>query len=73
MIKLAYSQEYQHTAEKLKTARLDIGLTQVDVAKKLRKPQSYLSKVEAGEQRIDVIELKKFAEFYKKPIHYFLD
>lgn len=73
MAKKADLQEYQHIVERLKTARLDVGLTQVDVSTKLQKPQSYVSKVEAGEQRIDVIELKKFAQLYKKSITYFLE
>lgn len=73
MAKKADLQEYQHIVERLKTARLDVGLTQVDVSAKLQKPQSYVSKVEAGEQRIDIIELKKFAHLYKKSITYFLE
>ena len=66
------SKEYGVIIEKLQQARLDIGLTQVDVAKKLKRPQSYVSKCEAGEQRIDILELKKFAELYKKDVGYFL-
>jgi uncharacterized protein Yka (UPF0111/DUF47 family) len=42
------------------------------VAKKLKKTQSYISKVEAGEQRIDFIELKVFAHLYKKDLNYFI-
>jgi len=38
------------------------------MAKKLKKPQSYISKVETGEQRIDVIELKEFARIYKTTV-----
>ena len=49
-----------------------MGLTQVQVAKKLGKPQSYVSKVESNERRIDVIELKTFAKIYKRSIQYFI-
>ncbi|MBI5306663.1 helix-turn-helix domain-containing protein, partial [Candidatus Wolfebacteria bacterium] len=38
----------------------------------LKKPQSYISKVETGEQRIDVIELKLFADLYKKDLNFFI-
>ena len=66
------TKEYQDFAEKLRKARLEAGLTQVEAAKKLKRPQSYISKSEAGEQRLDVLELKKFAALYKKDINYFV-
>jgi transcriptional regulator with XRE-family HTH domain len=37
-------------------ARKKAGLTQQDVAKRLRKPQSFVAKYEGGERRIDVVE-----------------
>ena len=67
-----YSSRYQKFLEKLKQARLDAGLSQVEVAEKLDKPQSYVSKCESGERRVDVVELQDFAEIYKKPIEFFL-
>lgn len=42
------------------SARRDAGLTQAEVAAALRKPQSYVSKVESGERRIDMVELLDF-------------
>ncbi|MBU4299426.1 helix-turn-helix domain-containing protein [Patescibacteria group bacterium] len=38
----------------------------------LHPPQSYVSKIESGERRLDVAEVKKFTEIYKKPADYFL-
>lgn len=72
MVKSIRTKEYQNFAGKLKRARLEAGLTQVQVSKKLKCPQSYVSKVEAGEQRLDIVELKKFAELYKKDLRYFI-
>ncbi len=66
------TKEYQNFALKLKNARLEAGLTQVEAAKKLKRPQSYISKSEAGEQRLDIVEIKKFADLYKKEIGYFI-
>ena len=66
------TKEYSDFVGKLRKARADADLTQVQVAKKLKRPQSYVSKAESGEQRLDVIELKKFAKLYKKSINYFL-
>jgi transcriptional regulator with XRE-family HTH domain len=37
-------------------ARKTAGLTQHDVAAGLKRPQSFVSKVEQGERRLDVIE-----------------
>jgi transcriptional regulator with XRE-family HTH domain len=47
-------------------------LIQIEVAKKLRKPQSFVSKVERGERRLDVVELEMFAKLYKKDLNKFL-
>ena len=47
------------------------GLTQVDASKKL-KNQSYLSKIERGERKIEAIELGDFAKIYNKEINYFI-
>jgi len=72
MKKTIHKQEYRQIVEKLKKARREAGFTQIQVSQKLEKPQSYISKVEAGEQRIDIVELKLFANLYKKQINYFL-
>jgi transcriptional regulator with XRE-family HTH domain len=40
----------------LKRARVDAGLTQVALAGRLRKPQSFVSKYEQGERSLDVLE-----------------
>jgi transcriptional regulator with XRE-family HTH domain len=72
MPKSIYSKDYRNVIEKLKKARLDVGLKQSEVAQKLKKPQSYISKIERGERRIDVAELKELVKIYKKDIGYFL-
>lgn len=72
MPKSIYSKEYKKVVERLKKARQEAGLRQVEVAKKLGKPQSFISKVERGERRLDVTELKQFADIYKRQFSYFL-
>lgn len=62
---------YRGFLEKFRQARIDAGLSQIAVAKKLHKPQSYISKCESGERRVDFAELQAFAKLYKKPLSYF--
>lgn len=72
MTKSLYGNEYNKVVSNLRKARIEVGLRQEDVAQKLNKPQSYISKIERGERRIDVVELKAFAQLYKKPLDYFV-
>ena len=59
-----HSPRYQRFLKKLRAARLEAGLTQAEVAKALKKPQSFVSKCESGERRVDVVELEKFGRLY---------
>lgn len=53
---------YELLQKALADARLEKGLTQSEVAARLRKPQSYVSKYESGERRLDVIEFLEVCE-----------
>jgi transcriptional regulator with XRE-family HTH domain len=68
----SHESEYRRMLERLREARLAAGLTQAQVAKRLGKPQSFVSKVELGERRLDPIELRRFAELYGEPLAFFL-
>lgn len=72
MEKTIYSLEYKYLVERLKKARLDANLDQNKVAKLLERSQSYISKVESGQRRIDIIQLKEFGKIYKKDLDYFI-
>ena len=48
------------------------AIGQIEVAEKLGRTQSYLSKIESGQRRFDVLQLKEFAKIYKKPLDYFV-
>ena len=45
MGKSIYSKEYKNIVARLKKARLNAGLKQEEVASKLKKPQSFISKI----------------------------
>jgi len=67
-----HSTRYRQFLKRLQEARRKAGLTQVEVARTLHRPQSFVSKCESGERRVDVIELAEFARLYRKPIAFFL-
>ena len=67
-----YRQRYRQFLKKLRSARQEASLTQVQVARKLGRPQSFASKCESGERRVDVVELAEFARLYRKPLSFFV-
>lgn len=56
MLKSVLTDEYGIFMRQLIKARKLAGITQQDLAKGLGKPQSYISKYERGERRLDVVE-----------------
>ena len=71
-MKSVHSRRYREFLVRLRAAREAAGLTQVVVAAAFRQPQSFVSKCESGERRVDVIELLEFARLYRKPLGYFV-
>lgn len=53
---------YSSFTKAIVDARLEAGLTQSEVATRLGKPQSYVSKYESGERRVDVIEFLEICQ-----------
>lgn len=72
MSKSIYSKDHKYIVERLKRARLDANLDQKAVAKLLGKSQPYVSKIESGQRRIDIVQLKEFAKIYKKALDFFI-
>jgi transcriptional regulator with XRE-family HTH domain len=70
--KSTHSATYRALLEALKEARATAGFTQAEVARQLRRPQSYVSKVESGERRVDVIELADLCRLYGLDLCQFL-
>ncbi|MCF3528045.1 helix-turn-helix domain-containing protein [Stenotrophomonas maltophilia] len=61
MSKSIHRKEYAALIEAVRDARLAAGLTQVQVSRKLGRSQSFISDVETGKRRIDVVELRDIA------------
>ena len=51
---------------------MEAGLSQYEVAKFIDRSQSYVSRLEMGHLRLDLVQLKEFSCLYKKDIGYFL-
>lgn len=72
MKKSIHTNERADFVKRLKKARLEAGLTQGEVAKKLGCSQSWVSKIELGELRVEAIWLNRLAKLYGKNVNYFL-
>jgi transcriptional regulator with XRE-family HTH domain len=60
--KSVFSIRYDRLTTLLVAARKKADLSQVEVAAKLRRPQSFISKYERGERRLDVVEFLDIAK-----------
>ena len=66
-----HTSAYQKFLKRLRAARTEARLTQVQVARQFKKPQSFIAKCESGERRLDFVELRTLAKLYKKPLSFF--
>ena len=60
-----FTHDYKLFLQLLVDARTRAGLSQAELAQALSRPQSYVSKFERGERRIDVVELLDIADALK--------
>jgi transcriptional regulator with XRE-family HTH domain len=68
-LKSVFTEQYALMLKILIDIRHECGLTQAELAKKLLKPQSFVSKYERGERRLDVAELIEIAIHLKHDPH----
>lgn len=62
MEKSLFTAEYRILCRLLREKRESAGLTQVDIAERLDETQSYVSKCERGDRRVDLVQLRHFCK-----------
>ena len=67
MSRSVFTEGYRTVVAALIGARRAAGLTQVQLAARLGKPQSFVSKIERGERRVDVLEFCAMARAMTVP------
>lgn len=73
MPKSNFTERYDHFRRLLVEARRGRGLTQAELANKLGKPQSFVSKFERGERRIDIVEFLAISQALSVDPHEILE
>jgi len=56
-VKTIHDHSYIELLANLRRERMASNISQTELSQKLSKPQSFISKIECGERRLDVIEL----------------
>ena len=72
MEKSIHSTRYVVFLKVLREARERAGLTQVQLARKIGETQTFVSKCERGERRIDVVELRTFCQAFGSNLKLFV-
>jgi len=67
------SDEYRVFLRELRAVRKRRGLTQADLATRLDETQSFISKCERGERRLDIVELRAFCHAFGVPFPEFVE
>ena len=68
-----YDEKHKSLVEKLKIARIESNISQEELAKKLNRTQSFISKLENGQVKVNAILLAELSKLYKKSVNYFLE
>jgi transcriptional regulator with XRE-family HTH domain len=68
MEKSIFTREYDVLRSLLREVRRRCGVTQVDLAARLNETQSFVSKCERGERRLDLVQLAEFCRALNLPL-----
>ena len=68
-----FHSDFKRLGAQLKAARQVAGRRQVEISRLFERDQSWISRVEAGERRVDVFELRALADIYGVTVEALLD
>jgi len=71
--KSIHKDEYSILLRRLRELRTSAGMTQVDLSTALQRPQSYVSDVERGSRRMDLLQLREFCNACESSLTEFVD
>jgi transcriptional regulator with XRE-family HTH domain len=71
--KSIHKSEYSILLRRLRALRTAAGLTQVELSAALQRPQSYISDVERGSRRMDLLQLRELCNACGQPLTKFVD
>ena len=71
--KSIHKSEYSILLRRLRALRTAAGLTQVDLSTALQRPQSYVSDVERGSRRMDLLQLRELCQACGQSLTEFVD
>lgn len=72
MDKSIFTVHYAQLLKQLRAARQQAGLTQEELARRIGQTQSFVSKCERGERRLDLVELRVFCRAMSIPLERFI-
>lgn len=70
--KSIFTTHQEKLQELLRQVRIEAGLRQIDLAKRLGQPQSFVSKYESGERRLDLVEIRQICKVARLSLQEFV-
>jgi len=71
--KSIHKSEYLVLLRRLRTLRIEANLTQVELSAALQRPQSYISDIERGSRRMDLLQLRELCNACGRSLTEFVD
>jgi transcriptional regulator with XRE-family HTH domain len=71
--KSIHKSDYLVLQRRLRALRIEANLTQVELSAALQRPQSYISDIERGSRRMDLLQLRELCNACGRSVAQFVD